>query len=200
MKILLVGAAATVLGLGGGALISGTLLKGDILERLEEEISFSAPTRTLETGDSGAGGEVIDSTAVPTSVDLSADQPPAEDDDTTGSGQEQPQLAPGGGGPSEPVASATCGDSTPESAGPGGSAMDAGPRIDPEASKKLAKIFEAMRPEDAAAVLQGMEDSEVRGILLSMDERQAAAILGDFETDRAAALSQLVLLTPPGGG
>ena len=78
--------------------------------------------------------------------------------------------------------------------------MDDGPLVDPEASRKLAKIFEAMKPADAAAVLQGMENSEVRGILLSMDERQAGAILGGFEADRAAALSQLVLLTPPSGG
>lgn len=231
MKILLVGIVATVLGLGGGALVAGTRLKGEFLERLQEEQNASATGRTLETRDDGSGREASNSTAVQTSVDSSANEPAAgvDGEDTTGDGQEQARPVPGGEGPSEPVPGATSSDSIPESTGPGGSdidvgepsepvvnaasddstpestgpagsAMDDGPRIDPEASRKLAKIFEAMRPADAAEVLQGMKNSEVRGILLSMDERQAAAILGDFEAARAAALSQLVLMTPPSGG
>ena len=219
MKILLVGAAATALGLGGGALVAGTLLKGDIVQRLEQENSASAAARTAAARASRPGIEASGSTAVQTSVDLSANQPAAGEveEDTSGSGGvSEPASATSGdltsqstgpaasavegGEPNESVSTATSRNATAESTGPDGSATDGGPRVDPEASRKLAKIFGAMRPDDAAAVLQGMEDSEVRGILMSMNERQAAAILGGFEIGRAAALSQLVLLTSPNGG
>ncbi len=81
----------------------------------------------------------------------------------------------------------------------GGPASYGGQGADFGATNKLAKIFEAMSPEDAAAVLEVMEDSQVQTILLSMGDRQAADILRDFATDRAALLSQLVLLSQAGG-
>lgn len=79
---------------------------------------------------------------------------------------------------------------------PAGGSTDAGSAVtapDPEASRKLARIFGAMRPGDAAAVLTEMTNAEVEAILLTLSERQAAAILGNFEPDRAAGLSRAVL-------
>ena len=220
------GAVATLLGVGGGALITGSRLKDDIVKRLEEETSLSRTTadrRSAQADDSGGG--VGDPTAVQASADLSANQPateaaagsgqapgqPAVEEDTASGGQEfgQPvgeeggrqelsRPAPGGASPELPPSSAVLGTASELTVrGDSGEESDGG--IDPEASRQLAKIFAAMRPEDAAAVLQGMENPEVQAILLRMGERQAAAILGDFAPDRAAALSQLVLSNPVNG-
>lgn len=65
--------------------------------------------------------------------------------------------------------------------------------LPPEGPQRLAKIFGAMEPRDAAAVLQNLEDGEVRVILLEMSDRKVAEILGEFEPERAATLSRIVL-------
>ncbi len=219
------GALAILLGVGGGSLVAGSRLKGDIVERLEEEAKVSSrAAETRAARDDGSNrsnrsdesdGATDDPTAVPASTDLLANQPaveeeeeeedstdvrqepslPTAEDDTVGSGQERSQSVLGTEEPSAPVANTASGDPTPEPQALSDNGGDAGQGIDPEASRKLARIFAAMRPEDAAAVLQAMLDPEVRAILLGMADRQAAAILGDFEAARAASLSQLVLAT-----
>ena len=207
MKTLLVGAAAMFLGVGGGAFVAGNRLKGEIVERLEaerlaEDHDSSGAETTPETHSVDPNDDARDSADVRDSADLPADPLDAGPGvgDVGTSGPEQPGLTQQVGRPSGGVPAAPAPDVAAGSTGAGGPAGDAGLGVDSEASRQLAKIFEAMRPEDAAAVLQGMEDSEVRGILLGMDERQAAAILGDFEAARAAALSRLVLQTAPEGG
>ena len=77
MKILLVGIAAIVLGLGGGAVVSGTLLRGDIVERLEEEQNSGPAPNRRDTQGGGPGIGAIDPTAVQTSVELSGIEPAA---------------------------------------------------------------------------------------------------------------------------
>lgn len=61
---------------------------------------------------------------------------------------------------------------------------------------QVARIFAAMQPRDAAAVLGHMSNREIEQILMGMPARQAAAVLTNLEPDRAAALSRAVL----GGG
>lgn len=61
------------------------------------------------------------------------------------------------------------------------------------APERLAKIFSAMRPEDAAAILTELDDDAVQSILFHLGARQAASILGNFEPERAARLSRTVL-------
>jgi len=65
--------------------------------------------------------------------------------------------------------------------------------LPPEGPQRLAKIFGAMEPRDAAAVLQNLEDGEVKAILMEMSDRKVADILGEFEPKRAATLSRIVL-------
>ncbi len=214
MRILLVGAVATLLGAGGGSLVAGSRLKDDIIERLEEEASdASRGAERRDTRDDGSSEGTSDPTAMPASVDLSASQPAAEENSPNG-GQEldQPAAAGGGsdveepsrpapsdGGLSEPAPSTASLDTASEATVQGDSGTNGSQSIDPEASSAMAKIFAAMRPADAAAVLQGMENPEVRAILLNMGNRQAAQILGGFEAGRAAALAQLILLTRTNG-
>ena len=90
-------------------------------------------------------------------------------------------------------------DATEATAAAGTDDAPQGPRLDPTASRKMAKIFGAMKAPDAAAVLQEMTDPEVEAVLLNMSERNAAAILGSFEAPRAARLSRLVLAARSGG-
>lgn len=66
-------------------------------------------------------------------------------------------------------------------------------------SQRLAKIFGAMDPRDAAEVLQGLTDAEVSAILVQMSERKVASILSSFEPQRAASLSRTVLVVRSGG-
>lgn len=65
--------------------------------------------------------------------------------------------------------------------------------LNPEGIRRMARIFTAMKPKDAAAVLERMTDTEVQGVMLQMGDRAAAGILSVFDPERAAALSQIVL-------
>jgi hypothetical protein len=61
----------------------------------------------------------------------------------------------------------------------------------PEA--RLAKIFGAMTPKDAAKVLEQMTDGDIRAILAMMSDRQAAAILSTLPAARSAAITKGVV-------
>ena len=59
--------------------------------------------------------------------------------------------------------------------------------------QRLARIFAAMSPEEAAPVLAQLEDAQLEGILLAMQGRNAAPILAEMDPERAASVSRLVL-------
>jgi flagellar motility protein MotE (MotC chaperone) len=58
--------------------------------------------------------------------------------------------------------------------------------------KKLAKVYEAMPPKDAAAILSGMDVDIVLEVLRNMKERPAAQVLASLDPGRAAALSNML--------
>lgn len=64
---------------------------------------------------------------------------------------------------------------------------------------KVARIFAAMPPKDAAKVLEQLDDAEVQGVISAVSEKQAAAILQHFPAPRAAMISKGVLrsVIPP---
>jgi hypothetical protein len=66
-----------------------------------------------------------------------------------------------------------------------GAAADANPGI-----RALAKIYEAMRPNEAAPILSKMDVDKVVQILLRMRQRNAAKILSSFDSDYAARISR----------
>jgi len=59
--------------------------------------------------------------------------------------------------------------------------------------QRLARIFAAMKPDEAAPVLAQLEDHELEGILLAMQGRNAAPILAEMDPERAARVSRRVL-------
>jgi hypothetical protein len=59
--------------------------------------------------------------------------------------------------------------------------------------QRLARIFAAMKPTDAAEVLTQLEDAQIEQILLSMQERNAAPILAAMDAQRVASVSRRAL-------
>ena len=57
---------------------------------------------------------------------------------------------------------------------------------------KLARLYNEMKPEDAAKILEGMEDDIVISILQKMDESQVSQILTEFNTERAAGITKIM--------
>lgn len=64
------------------------------------------------------------------------------------------------------------------------------PPADTVVQRRIAKIFGAMDPKEAARVLSHMEDDDVRIILSRLSNRQQAAILALFPAERAAAITK----------
>src|SRR5690625_1014862 len=63
-----------------------------------------------------------------------------------------------------------------------------------DGSERLARIFGAMRPADAARVLEKLTETEVRAILRHIPDRKAAEILGNLDPTRAAEVSRSLIL------
>ena len=66
-------------------------------------------------------------------------------------------------------------------------------KIDPETQKvynRLARLYSAMKAEEAVAVFNNLEDEQVIRIMARMDEDAAAKILATMESKRAARLTQ----------
>ncbi|HIE04843.1 MAG TPA: hypothetical protein EYP61_08800 [Candidatus Latescibacteria bacterium] len=69
-----------------------------------------------------------------------------------------------------------------------------GKDVAPKASYfKLARLYSAMRPQDAASALSKLDDELVVQILSKMEERKAAKILAAMGPDRAADLTVRML-------
>lgn len=187
MKILLIGVVALVLGVGGGAFMSGSKVKEQLLAEATQAAadSVEAAHAAEETG------QHEEPEPEPAVADPESEVPP-----TTG-GEAVVQ-----------VTTATAPALTPEEqaellAGADSAAIVAAAeaeaeRLAEEGARKLSKIFGAMQTQDAAAVLQEMEDEEIEMILKHMSDRLAGQILGVFEPARAAALSRVVLGTRNG--
>ena len=78
----------------------------------------------------------------------------------------------------------------PQSAGaqPADSAVQA-------SEQRLAKVFTAMEPKQAAKVLQHMQDADVQIILGYVGPRQAASIMAELPPERVATLSKMAIQT-----
>lgn len=207
MKIAIIGFAALVIGVGGGAFVSGSKVKTQILEAHTDSVALAD-----SIADAYGAGEEHDSEHAADSMTTGPDST-AHDNDSTAHGAES--TAPGaeasdgsllldigathGGNDSAP---ALGGDTAAASAETGTDtvvieAAAAAPRFDEEGAKRLSKIFGAMDARDASKVLKEMSNEEVKVILYQMSDRLAAAILGQFDPERAADLSRVVLR---GGG
>jgi flagellar motility protein MotE (MotC chaperone) len=54
----------------------------------------------------------------------------------------------------------------------------------------VSKVYETMKPEDAAPIIERLDDATATSILACMRERQIAAILALVNHDRAVALTR----------
>ena len=70
--------------------------------------------------------------------------------------------------------------------------MAKGGSFDMNRIARLAKIFEAMKPKQAAPVLSQLDNDVIIMILLKMKERPAAKILGEMSVERAASISRQI--------
>jgi hypothetical protein len=80
-------------------------------------------------------------------------------------------------------AAATQKPAAPSTPAPADSVVEASER-------RLAKVFTAMEPKQAAKVLQHMEDADVQVILGYVGPKQAASIMAELPPERVAALSK----------
>jgi hypothetical protein len=112
----------------------------------------------------------------------------AEPQPRPAAGEAHPATPPVTG--NEPVAESGTGDESLAEPSAADTAAEGG-------SARLASIFRAMKPADAARVLERLENSEIQSILLQMSDRQAANIVSHFQPARAAELSRVLIR---GGG
>jgi len=61
--------------------------------------------------------------------------------------------------------------------------------------RRLAKVFTAMEPKQAAKVLEHMQDADVQIILGYVGPRQAASIMAELPPERVATLSKMAIQT-----
>lgn len=206
MKIVIVAVAGLILGMGGGAMVSALRVKGEILEARAQAAADSASAEhgvAAAHGDEGGVSVVLpvdegathEEEAAPADSmahDPEADSARTNEADTAAAAhadESADTVASDAGAEHEP--SGDSASATPGEPGPASGLSEV--VLNPEGARKLAKIFGAMKPADAAAVLTEMTDAEVKTVLLQMNDRQAAPILGNFPPERAAALSQVVL-------
>lgn len=57
---------------------------------------------------------------------------------------------------------------------------------------KLARLYEQMKPEDAAEILNNLNDDMIIQIFGRMDEAQVSKILVKFDTDKSARLTRIM--------
>jgi len=71
--------------------------------------------------------------------------------------------------------------------------MAAVPEAEDARFRKLARIYEAMRPAEAAAILETLPDAQVAAIMSKMsDNRQKGRILSGLTKEKAARLNRLI--------
>lgn len=62
---------------------------------------------------------------------------------------------------------------------------------------KLARLYNEMKPADAARILETMDNDIVIAIFQRMDESQVSQILTEFDADRAATISNIMYVGAP---
>ena len=212
MKPIVIIAAGLVAGIGGGTAVTALKVKGQV----EAEMAARADSlavlaaeaeHTTEGGAPDGSGELpLDGEAADVDgqghgeegeVDDAQHSTEAPDPDAPVDGDTDTPPAPGTEADAAPIPAATppaTNGTTPPVTNPTTPATPpAGRAVTAEGARRMAKIFAAMRAEDATAVLIELENEEVAAILGELSDRQAAAILGNFAADRAAILGRMML-------
>ena len=62
---------------------------------------------------------------------------------------------------------------------------------------KLARLYNEMKPEEAAKIMENMESDIVIAIFQRMDESQVSQIMANFDAGKAASISKLMYVGVP---
>ncbi|WP_312560179.1 magnesium transporter MgtE N-terminal domain-containing protein [Anaerospora sp.] len=62
---------------------------------------------------------------------------------------------------------------------------------------KMARLYGAMKPEEAVPILNQLADQEIITIFSKMEEEQVAKLLANLDSNRAARLTQAMLKSKP---
>lgn len=200
MKFVVFAAVGLLVGLLGGTGVAAFKVRGQLLEAYAQALtdSTAAARASDRTAPGASSGTRAAEDAAQTGGSSVADSASAQASDGSVRVAARPGSASGApAGAAGAAGAAGTPDSTgatPDSAAvPAADGKQAALPISVEGARKLAKIFSAMKPADAAKVLSKMSDDEVKAILLYMDARQAGQVVGSFEPTRAATLSRIVL-------
>lgn len=152
--------------------------------------------------DEGTSSSGVTTLGDATDEDEGFDSATAGGTDVAGVGDELDEVSPPGvgvDGGSEAVQTTAASRAPPATSSPTTTVAPA-PGPDPDSLarlaenyQRLARIFSAMKPDEAAPVLAQLDDEQLEGILLAMQGRNAAPILAEMDPQRAAALSRKVL-------
>jgi Flp pilus assembly protein TadG len=184
MKLIIAGVAGFVIAAGAGTMVSAKRHAADASARMAAHADSLAVHDSTAAHDARATHDSTsahDSTGSVEHVgDSSAHTPMATDSATgvppsVGAHDAAPTAEPG------PVHVSVTPDSTSS-----------------EGAERMARIFGAMKPEEAARLLEPMDDEHIRVVLLALSDRKAAAIMAQFKGDRAARLTRAMITN--GGG
>ena len=192
MRLALIGLAAFLLSLSASAMAVVLTRPGP---ETTAQASAGAPLNQSE-GHNEAQPAVDTARVVQGEVDAA---PQVRDSgvSTTAIAETQPEPVSAGDvvtrGTSGPIITASVSTLPQPMAETGIAAKDSAAGAREEAARQLARMFTAMRAQDAAAVLQHMTNAEVIGVLRFLSARQAGAVLSALDRERAAELSRELL-------
>lgn len=92
-----------------------------------------------------------------------------------------------------PAAKAPAPRAAPAAASPAPTATPTVDSVAEASERRLAKVFTAMEPKQAAKVLAHMDNNDVQIILGYVGPRQAASIMAELPAERVATLSKLAM-------
>lgn len=202
MKVLLFGLAGFIIGLSGGTIV-GVLSTPGAVEEAAAEAEAADGTDAAEAAEGESGAELpvqpIWKAGLGALLGIFREPEPdaVQPDSIAAEEPERPAGTDAGGAPdavpAEDPALAQEGGAAPGSEGEGDVVPAA--HVSPEGARRLAMMFRAMKPAEAARVLERLDADEIEAILAQMSERQAGTILSHFDPARAAEVTRTVFAT-----
>ncbi len=145
-------------------------------EGVDSTATDSTAGRTPETAADSAHAPAHAEPVRPSATEAMAKTPAFAASSTLVNNGPKPTAKPAAKAPAPTVASAPATDTVAEAS-----------------ERRLAKVFTAMEPKQAAKVLQHMQDSDVQIILGYVGPKQAATIMAELPPERVATLSKLAM-------
>lgn len=169
MKLIVAGAVAFVLGVGGGT--------GFVVMRAPAPVQEAAVAKA-------------DSTHAPATAAAGESAPHAAATPAAAGGAPAPGGAARG---AEPAPAAAVASATPSTR----PVVETVPDVDAEVAEtygQMARILATMKPADAVKIMAHLSDDQVEGVLRSLGVRPAAILLAQMPVERAAALSRRLMI------